>query len=158
MTARPPRVLAAITTTAGRVWECDRCRRAWRPDTPEELLVEHEETCQTNTIEKEPALPEQPEQPEPIVTTVRHEVSIFPVGDINRKYFTLRVDQTRRGTWVVTNGTYGYGGDDRWHFGYDSGAEYDNPDDAIALARRLAPDLKVNGATATEVYNRTRAA
>ncbi|WP_328721763.1 hypothetical protein OHT52_21230 [Streptomyces sp. NBC_00247] len=38
-------ILAAVTT-AGRVWQCDQCGGAWRPETPEQLLVEHEQTCQ----------------------------------------------------------------------------------------------------------------
>lgn len=99
----------------------------------------------------------QPGEPNVLVEVSRYEVSVLPADDINRKYFTLFVKLTRRGTWVVTDGHGGYDRDGNWTPGRDSGIEYVDVKDAIGLARRLAPNVTVNGHTATEAYRRTQA-
>jgi hypothetical protein len=96
-----------------------------------------------------------PAEPEVIVSVTRYTVSVIPADDINHRYFALIVEPTRRGTWAVTDGHGGYDRDGRWTPGRDSGSEYADVDDALALARRLAPGLTVNGHTAVEAYQRT---
>lgn len=93
--------------------------------------------------------------PEVIVSITRYTVSVLPTNDINHRYFALFVEPTRRGTWVVTDGDGGFGTDGKWTPGRDSGAEYADVDEALGLARRLAPGLTVNGHTAVEAYHRT---
>ncbi|MFD7922483.1 hypothetical protein ACFV3R_25065 [Streptomyces sp. NPDC059740] len=96
-------------------------------------------------------------QPSPLTDITRYEVSVLPADDINRRYFTLYVEKTRRGKWVVTDGHGGYDRDGNWTPGLTSGIEYADVEDALALARRLAPNVTVNGHTATDAYHRTQA-
>ncbi|MET7795705.1 hypothetical protein [Streptomyces decoyicus] len=98
-----------------------------------------------------------PGEPNVLVTITRYEVSVLPADDINRRYFVLFVELTRRGAWVITDGHGGYDRDGGWTPGRDSGIEYADVEEALALARRLAPALAVNGHTATDAYRRTQA-
>jgi hypothetical protein len=95
-----------------------------------------------------------PGQPEVIVSITRYTVSVLPAGDVNHRYFALFVEMTRRGTWVVTDGHGGYDRDGNWSAGSWSGAEYAYVDEALALARHLAPRVTVNGHTAIEARRR----
>ncbi|MFF2864545.1 hypothetical protein ACFVSX_32275 [Streptomyces rubiginosohelvolus] len=99
---------------------------------------------------------------EPIVTTTRHEVSLFPLDDINRRAFTLYVERLRyrrpgEGEWRVTDGVYGYNEralpdtDVRDAPGFDETT-------ALGIAKEAARHIVVNGMSATEVYDRTRPA
>ncbi|MFF6931529.1 hypothetical protein [Streptomyces californicus] len=99
---------------------------------------------------------------EPIVTTTRHEVSIFPLDDINRRAFTLYVERLRyrrpgEGEWRVIDGVYGYNEralpdtDVRDAPGFDETT-------ALGIAKEAARHIVVNGMSATEVYDRTRPA
>lgn len=98
---------------------------------------------------------DRPSQPEVIVSITRYTVSVLPADDINYRAFALFVEPTRRGTWVVTDGLGGFGPNGWWTPGRDSGAEYADVEDALTLARRLAPDRTVNGHTAVDAYRRT---
>lgn len=94
--------------------------------------------------------------PEPIVSITCYEVSVLPRGDINRRYFTLFVELTRGG-WIVHDGHGAYDTDGDWAPGLAVGHEYADYEDALALAKKLAPNVTVNGHTATDAYHRTQA-
>lgn len=101
--------------------------------------------------------------PEPTVQAIRYEVSLLPEDDINRHVFTIDVEYRGADRWAVTRHGSCLGADGTWDFGvkqYDrSDAWLDTHrfdlDTAIRLAREAAPDVVVNGHTATEVYRRT---
>lgn len=95
-------------------------------------------------------------EPEVLVSITRYTVSVLPPDDINRRYFTLHVELTRHG-WIVTDGHLGYDEDGTGTPGPGSGHAFADYDDALALARRLAPGLTINGHTATEAYRDSRA-
>jgi hypothetical protein len=96
-----------------------------------------------------------PGRPEPIVTVTRYEVSVLPRNDINRKFFTLFVELARDG-WIVHDGHGGYDIDGDWAPGLAVAHAFADYDDALALAKTLAPNVTVNGHTATEAYQRTQ--
>jgi hypothetical protein len=100
----------------------------------------------------------QPAAPEVIVAITRYEVCVLPADDINWRDFALYVEQTRRGTWIVNNGAGGYDIHGRWTDGVFTAHEFAALDDALDLARRLAPGVTVNGHTATDAYRRTHPA
>ena len=95
-----------------------------------------------------------PDEPEVLVSITRYAVSVLPPSDINRRYFTLHVELTHRG-WIVTDGHGGYDADGGWEPGTLGAHPFADYDDALSLARRLAPGLTVNGHTAVEAYQRT---
>lgn len=90
--------------------------------------------------------------PEVLVDITRYEVSVLPADDINRRHHVLYVDRTRRGTWIVNDGHGGYDIDGDWAPGLAVAHEFADYDDALDLARRLAPNLAANGRTAAEVH------
>ncbi|MFE4915851.1 hypothetical protein ACFRCX_30570 [Streptomyces sp. NPDC056652] len=96
-----------------------------------------------------------PGLPDVDVIVTRYEVSLLPLNDVNRKYFTLYVERTRRGMWIVNDGHGGYDIDGDWAPGLAVAHEFNDYDDAIALARRLAPNVTINGHTAADAYRRT---
>jgi hypothetical protein len=95
-----------------------------------------------------------PGEPEVLVAITRYTVSVIPADDINRRYFTLFVELMRDG-WVVSDGHAFYAGEDTWQPAQWLAYRFADVDDALALARRLAPGLTVNGHTAVEAYQRT---
>lgn len=99
----------------------------------------------------------------PTVQATRYTVSVLPVDDINHRYYALhveliRVGPTRRAVWVVHDKAGGYDLDGHWTPGISSGAEFRDVEDALAVARRLAPRLIVNGRTVLDAYRRTHPA
>ena len=98
----------------------------------------------------------QPGQPEVLVSITRYAVSVLPANDINREYVALHVELSREG-WIVHDGHGGYDADGGWEPGRLGAHPFADYDDALALARELAPGLTVNGHTATEAYQRTQA-
>lgn len=96
-------------------------------------------------------------QPEVLVTITRYTVSVLPADDINHRSFALYVELKPNG-WVVHDGASGYDADGAEHFGQTWRHPIADYDDALALARRLAPTLTVNGDTATDAYRRTHPA
>jgi hypothetical protein len=99
----------------------------------------------------------QPGQPEVIVAVTRYTVSVLPADDTNHRYFALDVELTPRG-WIVTDGHSGYDADGTAHHGETRWHPFADYDDALAVARRLAPGLTVNGHTAVDAYRRTHPA
>lgn len=97
-----------------------------------------------------------PAQPQVLVAVTRYTVSVLPPDDINHRYFALYVELTPRG-WIVTDGHSGYDADGIGHHGEARWHPFNDYEDALAVARRLAPGLTVNGHTATDAYHRTHA-
>lgn len=99
----------------------------------------------------------QPGRPEVIVSITQYAVSVLPADDINRKTFTLFVELKRDG-WTVHDGHEFYAGDDTWQPSAWRAHHWPDHDDALAFAREVAPEMRVNGHTATEVWRRTQEA
>lgn len=97
----------------------------------------------------------QPDEPEVIVSITRYTVSVLTADDINHRYFALSVELTPRG-WIVTDGHSGYDADGTAHHGETRWHPFADYDDALAVARRLAPGLTINGRTATEALQGTQ--
>lgn len=93
------------------------------------------------------------EQPEVLVSITRYTVSVLPADDINHKYFALSVELKPNG-WVVTNGHEFYAADGTWQPSLAFAHWFADPDDALAFAREAAPEVVVNGRTATEIWQR----
>ncbi|MFJ3537020.1 hypothetical protein ACIPQA_16305 [Streptomyces sp. NPDC090109] len=96
--------------------------------------------------------------PEVTVTATRYTVSLLPADDINHRAYALYVQQRSDG-WGITDGfgwVEGPGG--HWNLDYHEALTFAELDDALALARKLAPDYPVNGITAAEAYRRTHTA
>ena len=99
---------------------------------------------------------------EPVVRPVKYAVSCVPEGNVNVSSFTVWVEYRGRGLWSVTDGAFCYDAngnaeyepipserDDEWR------AKYRFPlDAALALAKRVAPTLTVNGYTVADVLAR----
>lgn len=103
-------------------------------------------------------------KPKPTVTATRYEVSLLPEDDINRPVYTITVESRGDGRWAVcwmreclaTDGTWSHepipsSRDDAWLANH----RFDL-DTALRLAREQAPQITVNGMSATEVFKRTR--
>jgi hypothetical protein len=97
--------------------------------------------------------------PDPTVRPVKYAVSCVPEGNVNARHFTVWVEDRGRGLWAVTDGAFCYdaNGDaeyepipsereDEWRAKY----RFDL-DTALALAKRVAPTLTVNGYTVADV-------
>ncbi|MBC2903182.1 hypothetical protein [Streptomyces cupreus] len=96
-------------------------------------------------------------QPEVIVSITRYTVSVLPARDINHKYFALHVE-LKHGGWVVHSGHEFYAEDGTWQPSESLAHRFADYDDALALARKKAPEMTVNGHTAVEAYRRTHPA
>lgn len=93
--------------------------------------------------------------PEVTVTATRYTVSLLPANDINHHTYALNV-VLRHDGWGITDGfswIEGPGG--HWHIDRHEALTFAELDDALALARRLAPGYRVNGRTAAEAYRIT---
>lgn len=101
--------------------------------------------------------------PDPSAQATRYEVSILPEDDINRPVFTIDVEYRGEGRWAVVRHGSCLGTDGIWEFGvkeYDRGdawldAHRFDLETALALAKKAAPHLTVNGHTAVDAYHRT---
>lgn len=97
--------------------------------------------------------------PEPVVRPTRYAVSCLPADDVNARHFTVWVAERGPDEWAVTSGVYCYDADgqvsyeprvsereDDWRarHRFDLGT-------ALALAKRIAPTLTVNGYTVVDV-------
>jgi len=93
--------------------------------------------------------------PEVTVTATRYTVSLLPADDINHRTYALYV-QHRSDGWGITDGAgWVEGPIGHWHLDYYEALTFAELDDALALARRLAPYYRVNGRTAAEAYRIT---
>lgn len=96
-----------------------------------------------------------PSEPEVIVSITRYTVSVLPPDDINHKYFALNVELKPNG-WIVTDGHEFYAPDGTSEYSQSTAHHFADYDDALALAREIAPGLTLNGHTATDAYRRTQ--
>jgi hypothetical protein len=89
------------------------------------------------------------------VTTRSYEVSIFPEKTLNAtsteaRFWSLWVIRTRGGRWRVSNSP-----DGRECLDSDGNWSWDLPDFrlpiALEIARKAAPNVRINGVTATEL-------
>ncbi|MEU0836076.1 hypothetical protein [Streptomyces sp. NPDC005969] len=102
---------------------------------------------------------------EPVATcqATEYEVSILPEGDINQQVFVITVQYRGVGQWAVTRHGSCLGVNGTWADGvkpYDRGDDWladhrFDLDTALALARKAAPHVVVNGHTAADAYRRT---
>jgi hypothetical protein len=99
-----------------------------------------------------------PDQPAStvVVAVTRYAVSLFEPTSRHHRYYALHVELHPRG-WVVTNGHeyFGPAGDVEQSQSTAHHWPHDEHEQALALATRLAPDVDVNGVTATDVYRDT---
>lgn len=93
--------------------------------------------------------------PPVLVEATRYTVSVLPRDDVNFNAYALYV-QRRRGGWGITDGA-GWVADwqHRWTLDHYDALLFAELTDALALARKLAPGVTVNGATAIDAYRRT---
>ncbi|MFF8482369.1 hypothetical protein [Streptomyces antibioticus] len=104
--------------------------------------------------------------PEPNAQATRYEVSLLPPGDINHHLFTLHVEWRGDDRWAVIRHGWCLGSNGKWDYERVPSEREDewlswhrfDLDTALALAKRHAPNVTVNGRTAVEVWQRTHAA
>jgi hypothetical protein len=93
--------------------------------------------------------------PEPIARPARYEVSLLPEDDINYRYYALKVERRRDGSWVVTDGVCWMDAELVFHDRPYEECLHDL-DTALQLAREAAPHVIVNGITAAQARRRTQ--
>lgn len=110
-----------------------------------------------------------PAIPEPAVQPTGYVVSCLPAGHDDRWTFTVQVQHMGRGLFAVKHGIRHYGTDGTWtyepDFDEDDDAEaawakehrFDH-DEALRLARELAPTLTYRGRSVADVLAETAAA
>jgi hypothetical protein len=103
--------------------------------------------------------------PEPTVRITEYSVSCLPQDDVNADLFTLTVVERAPGRWAVTRGSFCYDADGKREFESNPTGRTEEfrarfrftLDDALALAKRVAPTMTVNGRTVADVLARTDA-
>lgn len=95
--------------------------------------------------------------PDVIVSTTRYTVSVLPADDVNHKLFALQVELKPRG-WIVHNGHEFFGPDGGRELSQSTAHHFAGHEEALELAKTLAPGLVVMGATATDAYHHTHSA
>ena len=95
--------------------------------------------------------------PPVLVEATRYAVSVLPRHDVNFNAYVLHV-QRRRDGWGITDG-FGWleGPNGHWTLDHYEAKSFTDLDDALAVARQLAPGVVCNGVTAAEAYRRTHA-
>lgn len=88
--------------------------------------------------------------PEPIVTATRYSVSCLPISHRDRGHFEIHVQRRRDGRWSVGDFFDYFDPDGKRH----EEAWPMSEDDAFELAKRLAPQMAVNGRTVADVLAR----
>lgn len=97
--------------------------------------------------------------PEVTAQATRYVVSLLPEDDINWKFFLLCVDWRRdgypgEGRWIVHDGHRGCDSQGLPSTEKNSAPRFDL-DTALAIAKKAAPHVVVNGHTALDAYRRT---
>lgn len=101
---------------------------------------------------------------EPTVEVTRYRVSCLPAEHIDSQHFALTVERrnVNPDRWCVTDGAYCYRKDGHRSYESNPSSRTDrfkkayrfSLDDALALAKRLAPKMTVNGHTVESVLAR----
>lgn len=93
------------------------------------------------------------------VRPITYEVSLLPMGNINRRYYAITVEWRGADRWAVMHMGYCLSVDGEW----DCEMQVSNRDDgwldehrfsltvALHLAKAAAPKVEVNGRTASQV-------
>ncbi|MFD5875667.1 hypothetical protein [Streptomyces sp. NPDC060322] len=98
------------------------------------------------------------QQPEVLVEVTRYSVCVLPRGDINFTAFVMYV-QRRRDGWGITDGAGWVASvTGQWTLDHYDALTFAELEDALSLARKLAPDRRINGHTAMDAYRRTHPA
>lgn len=97
-------------------------------------------------------------QPDALMTVTGYAVSVLPADHREFHDYALYVDLTRRGRWVVHDGGAGFDADGCPRVREQDRHPFPSLDDALALARRLAPGMTIGSRTATDVLRDTVAA
>ena len=100
--------------------------------------------------------------PEPTVRVTAYSVSCVPEDNINAPHFTAKVEYRGRGGWAVTDGFHVYAADGsraHEHIPTERTDEFlarfrHSELEAVSLAKRVAPTLRVNGYTVADVLAR----
>jgi hypothetical protein len=122
-----------------------------------------------------------PEIPEAEVWPTAYSVSCLPLGSINARHFTLKVEYRRDGKWAVTDRFEFLSRTGTWSMGYSwrdgsqepmTDADYNEVsagqdawrvehwhdlDTALTLAKQHAPHMTVNGSTVDDALERETA-
>jgi hypothetical protein len=89
------------------------------------------------------------------IEATRYSVSMLPRDDANFHAYVIFV-QRRDDGWGITDGLgWVEGPNGHWHLDYHEALTFAELDDALALARKLAPGRTAKGITAAEAYRRT---
>jgi hypothetical protein len=100
----------------------------------------------------------------PTVRATRYEVSCVPEGNVNARYFTLRVEYRGHGKWVVCEPCQPplcLGRDGTWDWEsrvtdeWIANRRFDL-DTALKLAEQAAPLMEANGLTVADVLARQK--
>lgn len=93
--------------------------------------------------------------PPVLVEATQYTVSVLPRDDVNFNAHALYV-QRKRGGWGITDGAgWVEGPNGHWTLDFYEALVFDDLAEALALARKLAPTVSVNGRTALDAYRRT---
>ncbi len=100
--------------------------------------------------------------PEPTVRVTRYEVSCLPQDNINADLFTLTVEERSPGRWAVLRSGFCYDVDgNREYESIPSGRADEfkarfrfDLDVALAIAKKIAPMIKVNRYTVADALGR----
>jgi hypothetical protein len=101
---------------------------------------------------------------EPTVRATAYAVSCMPPDHPDAYLFTLRVEVRGEDRWCVTDGAYCYRKDGHKAYERNPSGRTDrfkrayrfSLDDALALAKRLAPKITINGHTVESVLARNQ--
>lgn len=90
-------------------------------------------------------------QPDTLVTVTGYAVSVLPADHPEFPDYALFVELNPHRAWVVHDGGAGFDTDGRPRVGEPYRHPFPSLDDALALARRLAPGMTIGSRTATDV-------
>lgn len=94
-----------------------------------------------------------------IVEATTYTVSLLPFDHIDSGIFSITVEKRSEGRWAVLHHSWCLGADGEWDYEMQPSSREDDwlathrfdLDTAIALAKKAAPDLTVNGRSAGSV-------
>ncbi|WP_331756336.1 hypothetical protein OHA04_45485 (plasmid) [Streptomyces sp. NBC_01590] len=101
--------------------------------------------------------------PDVTVQAAQYEVCLLPEGDINRHCFAITVEHRGDDQWAVCHFGECLGTDGQWDWEPFPSTRQDDwlkshrfdLDTALAIAKKAAPHVVVNGHTAADAYRRT---
>lgn len=94
-------------------------------------------------------------QPDALVTVTGYAVSVLPFDHSEFPDYALFVELNPHREWVVHDGGAGFDADGRPRVGEPYRHPLPSREEALALARRLAPDMTIGSRTVTDVFRDT---